>query len=167
MRSAALLALCLAACQPQSRRLLVLDLALSDPIVLDATASPWHAAGYSVEYRRFYPHLTRQDLARYRTLVLLGGREPEAPSDALTVGDLAILTEWTRQGGVVVFGYAADGEGFLDRWIVVIGAILVLGTGLAYMLIAKPYDHSEGVPEGDAVEVAAQLRSLREQSPAG
>ena len=129
MRSAALLALCLAACQPQSRRLLVLDLALSDPIVLDATASPWHAAGYSVEYRRFYPHLTRQDLARYRTLVLLGGREPEAPSDALTVGDLAILTEWTRQGGVVVFGYAADGEGFLDRWIVN-RWLAAMGTGL-------------------------------------
>jgi len=35
------------------------------------------------------------------------------------------------------------------------------------MFIAKPYDHSEGVPEGDAIEVAAQLRSLREQSPAG
>jgi amino acid transporter len=60
-----------------------------------------------------------------------------------------------------------DADTFLDRWIVVIGAILVLGTGLAYMLIAKPYDHSEGVPEGDAVEVADQLRSLREQSPAG
>jgi hypothetical protein len=59
------------------------------------------------------------------------------------------------------------GDTFLDRWIVIIGAILVFTTGLAYMLIAKPYDRSEGVPEGDAVEVAAQLRSLREQSPAG
>src|SRR5881396_2256242 len=117
MRSIALLALSLAACQPQSRRLLLLDLALSDPIVLDATAAPWHAVGYTVEYRRFYPHLTRQDLDRYRVLMLLGGREPEAPSDALTLGDVAVLTEWTRRGGVVVFGYAGDGEGFLDRWI--------------------------------------------------
>ncbi|MGH7416465.1 MAG: hypothetical protein ACREKB_01640, partial [Candidatus Rokuibacteriota bacterium] len=80
MRFVALLALCLAACQPQSRRLLLLDLALSDPLVLGATADPWHAAGYTVEYRRFYPHLTRQDLARYRVLVLLGGRQPETPS---------------------------------------------------------------------------------------
>jgi hypothetical protein len=56
---------------------------------------------------------------------------------------------------------------FLDRWIVVIGAVLVFVTGLAYMFIAKPYDRSEGVPEGDAVEVAAQLRSLRQESPAG
>jgi amino acid transporter len=56
---------------------------------------------------------------------------------------------------------------FLDRWIVVIGAVLVFITGLAYMFIAKPYDRSEGVPEGDAVEVADQLRSLRQESPAG
>ena len=48
---------------------------------------------------------------------------------------------------------------FIDRWIVVIGAILVLGTGLAYMLIAKPYDHSEGIPEGDAVEVRPNCRA--------
>jgi len=129
VRRVVLLALGLAACQPQSRRLLLLDLTLSDPVVLDATAGPWHAAGYSVEYRRFYPHLTRQDLVRYRTLVLLGGREPEAPSDALTLGDVAILTEWTRQGGVVVFGYAADGEGFLDRWIVN-RWLAAMGTGL-------------------------------------
>ncbi len=132
MRSAAVLALCVAACQPQARRLLLVDLALSDPIVLDATAAPWHAVGYTVEYRRFYPHLTRQDLDRYRVLVLLGGREPETPSDALTLGDVAELTEWTRQGGVVVFGYAGDGEGFLDRWIMnrwlsAIGTGLVIG----------------------------------------
>ncbi len=124
-----LAALLLTACQPQSSRLLLLDLALSDPIVLDATAAPWHAAGYSVEYRRFYPHLTHQDLDRYRVLVLLGGREPEAPSDALTLGDLAMLTEWLRRGGVVVFGYAADGEGFLDRW-VMNRWLAAMGTGL-------------------------------------
>jgi len=131
MRRAPLLAvlLAVAACQPQARRLLLLDLALSDPVVLDATASPWHDVGYTVEYRRFYPHLTRADLARYRTIVLLGGREPEAPSDALTLGDIALLTEWTQQGGVVVFGYAGDGEGFLDRW-VMNRWLAALGTGL-------------------------------------
>lgn len=122
----------LAACQPQARRVLLLDLALSDPLVLEATAAPWHEVGYNVEYRRFYPHLTRADLARYRTLLLLGGREPEAPSDALTLGDLAILTEWVHRGGVVVLGYAGDGEGFLDRWIMnrwlaALGAGIVIG----------------------------------------
>ena len=129
MKRALLIALLTAACQPQSRQLLLLDLALSDPVVLSATAAPWHEVGYTVEYRRFYPHLTRADLTRYHTLVVLGGREPEAASDALTLGDVALITEWTRQGGVVVFGYAGDGEGFLDRW-VMNRWLAAMGTGL-------------------------------------
>lgn len=105
-----------AACQPESRQLLLLDLALSDVAAVTGTAEPWRAVGYAVDYRRFYPHLTRHDLERYRTVVWLLGREPEVPSDALTAGDLALLTEWVLRGGVVVLGYDADGEGSLDRW---------------------------------------------------
>ena len=108
--------LALAACQSQATRLLLLDLALTEPALLDGTAQPWSDAGYTVEYRRFYPHLARADLERYRVLIFLLGREPEAPSDALTAGDLALLTSWMLRGGVVVLGYDADGEGFLDRW---------------------------------------------------
>jgi len=108
--------LLLAACQPQARRLLLLDLALSEPALLNGTVQPWRDEGYAVEYRRFYPHLARADLERYRVLLFLLGREPEAPSDALTAGDLALLTEWVLRGGVVVLGYDADGEGYLDRW---------------------------------------------------
>ena len=117
MRSLCLfLLLLVAACQTEARRLLVVDLTLADPITLETTAAPWHASGYRVEYRRFYPHLTRQDLARYRTVLVLGGRQPESLSDALTIGDLAILTEWIRRDGVVVLAYTDDG-GALDRWI--------------------------------------------------
>ena len=105
-----------AACQTESRRLLVVDFTLADPLTLEATAAPWHAAGYRVEYRRFYPHLTRQDLTRYRTVLVLGGREPESPSDALSIGDLAILSEWVHRDGVVVLGYT-DGNVSLDRWV--------------------------------------------------
>src|SRR6266567_143274 len=108
--------LLLSACQPQARRLLVLDLALSEPALLNGTVQPWRDEGYNVEYRRFYPHLVRADLDRYRVLLFLLGREPEAPSDALTAGDLALLTEWVLRGGVAVLGYDADGEGYLDRW---------------------------------------------------
>ncbi len=108
--------LLLAACQPQARRVLLLDLALSEPALLNGTVQPWRDEGYAVEYRRFYPHLARTDLERYRVLLFLLGREPEAPSDALTAGDLALLTEWVLRGGVVVLGYDADGEGYLDRW---------------------------------------------------
>src|SRR5437773_10051537 len=108
--------LLLCACQPQARRLLLLDLAVSEAGLLNSTVQPWRDEGYAVEYRRFYPHLARADLGRYRVLLFLLGREPEAPSDALTAGDLALLTEWVLRGGVVVLGYDADGEGHLDRW---------------------------------------------------
>src|SRR5919108_5257775 len=104
------------ACQPRARRLLVLDLALSEPALLNGTVQPWRDEGYNVESRRFYPHLARADLDRYRVLLFLLGREPEGPSVALTAGDLALLTEWVLRGGVVVLGYDADGEGYLDRW---------------------------------------------------
>ena len=82
----ALLLLC-AACHPQAGQVLVLDLAMSDPALLEGTARPWHDAGFTVEYRRFYPHLTKADLSRYRVLLFLLGRGPEVPSDALTAGD--------------------------------------------------------------------------------
>src|SRR5205807_4517027 len=63
MRRAGLTAiLLLSACQPQARRLLVLDLALSEPPLLNGTVQPWRDEGYNVEYRRFYPHLVRADL---------------------------------------------------------------------------------------------------------
>lgn len=114
----AFLLLLTAACQPEAGRLLVVDFTLADPLTLEATAAPWHDAGYRVEYRRFYPHLTRLDLTRYRTVLLLGGLEPEGFSDALTIGDLAILAEWTRRDGVVVLGYTpGENGGTLDRWI--------------------------------------------------
>src|SRR5207249_10595315 len=120
--------LLLAACQP--RRLVLLAVALSDSVVLQSAARHWHDRGYTVEYRRFYPHLTRQDLKRYRTVIVLGGREPEGPSDGLSAGDLAILNEWLGRGGVVVLGYAGDGEGYLDRWIAN-RWLEALGAGLA------------------------------------
>ena len=146
------LLLLVAACQTEARRLLVLDLTLADPLSLEATAAPWHAAGYRVEYRRFYPHLTRNDLTRYRTVLVLGGRQPESLSDALTIGDLAILNEWVRRDGVVVLGYAED-AGALDRWImnrwllsqgagIAIGRGWEPGPGRARLLDATPLPHS-------------------------
>ena len=53
---------------------------------------------------------------------------------------------------------------FLDDWVVAIGSVIVMGTGLLYMFIAKPDRHSEGVAEDDAIEVANLLRSLRKDA---
>lgn len=52
-------------------------------------------------------------------------------------------------------------ETFLDRWIVAIGLAVVAGSGLLYLLVARPDRHSSHIPEGDAVEVAQQLHELR------
>jgi amino acid transporter len=54
-----------------------------------------------------------------------------------------------------------DAGTFLDRWIVAIGVAIVAGSGLLYLLIARPDRHSDGVPEGDAIEVARHLRQIR------
>jgi hypothetical protein len=50
---------------------------------------------------------------------------------------------------------------FLDKWIVAIGLVVVVGVGLTYMLLARPYQHSDDVGEGDAIEVAEKLRAMR------
>jgi hypothetical protein len=141
--AAGLVLLLLAACQPAARRALLLDLALSDPVVLSGTAAPWRDAGYTVEYRQFFPHLARTDLGRYHTLLVLFGGEPEAPADALTAGDVAVLHEWVVRGGVVVLGYDADGEGSLDRWtanrwLAYEGAGIAIGDRLLEDTTARP-----------------------------
>jgi hypothetical protein len=120
----------LLACAPAERRVLVLDLALSDPALIESTAAPWAAAGYAVDYRPRYPHLTRADLGRYGVVLCLGGPAPARWSDALSGGDLALLTEWVPRGGVLVLGYAGDDHGALDRW-VMNRWLAAMGAGIA------------------------------------
>jgi len=48
--------------------------------------------------------------------------------------------------------------------VVAIGLAIVMGTGLLYLFIARPDRHSADVPDGDAIEVADLLRSLRAKS---
>src|ERR1043166_3601057 len=180
MRSVRLTAvLLLCACQPQARRLLVLDLALSEPALLNGTVQPWRDEGYNVEYRRFYPHLARADLDRYRVLLFLLGREPEAPSDALTAGDLALLTEWVLRGGVAVLGYDADGEGYLDRWTTnrwldFLGTGISIGDRLledtttrALTTTRRPQPWAEGGTGGDEPRCAPPRRGPPRPGPGG
>jgi amino acid transporter len=58
----------------------------------------------------------------------------------------------------------ADAASFLDRWVVAIGLAIVMGSGLLYLLLARPDRHSSQIPEGDAVEVAAHLRRIRAEA---
>lgn len=62
---------------------------------------------------------------------------------------------------IVLLGWPGDASlSFLDRWIVLIGLGVVVGTGVLYMIAAQPYGHSNAA-EGDAIEVAARLRRER------
>ncbi|HJS44514.1 MAG TPA: hypothetical protein VJ755_13680 [Gemmatimonadales bacterium] len=180
MKSLGVTLLCiLAACQPSANRLLLLDMSLGDPLVVEAVATPWHEAGYRVEHRRFYPHLTRADLTRYRTLVILGGREPERLSDALTLGDLAILHEWVggdvRRGreGVVVLAYTSDGRtpaGSLDRWtmnqwLASLGAGIRIGETPPPGAPAVPLPHSSLDNAGFAAFPVGRNQTLQVRDP--
>ncbi|ETD33266.1 APC family permease [Williamsia sp. D3] len=72
--------------------------------------------------------------------------------------------------GALIFGVLAmivlakpssePGLAFYDRWIALIGFLVVLGVGLAYLFIAKP-ERNSTAPEGDAIEVAERLSSAR------
>jgi amino acid transporter len=55
---------------------------------------------------------------------------------------------------------------FVDRWIVALGLVIVAGTGLLYLFLARPDRHSDQVPEGDALEVAEHLRQIRRDASA-
>jgi amino acid transporter len=55
----------------------------------------------------------------------------------------ALNLAWPRGG---------DDVAWTDRWIVVIGCAIVAGTGVAYMLLGRPYERSDA-PYGDATSV--------------
>ena len=60
-----------------------------------------------------------------------------------------------------------DSGVLLDDWIVAIGIAVVAGSGLLYLLLARPDRHSDGVPEGDAIEVARSLQQIRRSARTG
>jgi amino acid transporter len=63
-------------------------------------------------------------------------------------------------GAIYLLAQPADVASFFDRWIVLIGLAVVIGSGLLYMFIAKPYGKSQA-PENDAIAYAAELRQKR------
>ncbi|MNV95855.1 hypothetical protein D3C71_1907950 [compost metagenome] len=45
----------------------------------------------------------------------------------------------------------------IDRWIALVGVVVVIVVGWLYMVIAKPHRNSTA-PEGDAIEMANMMR---------
>jgi amino acid transporter len=84
------------------------------------------------------------------------------------------LGRWGTLVNVVALAYGifaiilllqpAEADAFIDRWVTLVGLVVVSGSGLMYLFIARPDRHSGDVPEGDAVEVAARLRRIRAEA---
>ncbi|MNI86204.1 hypothetical protein D3C81_2051670 [compost metagenome] len=51
----------------------------------------------------------------------------------------------------------------LDRWIAIVGVLVVVVTGWLYLVIAKPHLRSDA-PEGDAVSFANAMRAKSARS---
>jgi amino acid transporter len=87
------------------------------------------------------------------------------PAGLWNLGSLGLLVNVVALAygifAIVLLLRPADTDVFLDRWIVLIGLVVVGGVGLVYLLVARPDRHSTSVPEGDAIEVADQLRRIR------
>lgn len=85
------------------------------------------------------------------------------PAGEWTMGRYGILVNVLALAygvaAIILLGAPADASlQFLDRWIVLFGLAMVLGLGLLYMVLAKPYGRSSA-PADDALEFAAALRT--------
>ena len=87
------------------------------------------------------------------------------PAGEWTVGrwgmPINILALLYGVSAIYLLAQPAESESFFDQWIVLIGLTVVIGSGLLYMLIAKPYGKSNA-PENDAIAHAAAMRAQRQ-----
>lgn len=60
--------------------------------------------------------------------------------------------------GIWLLAQPADSSSFIDRWTVLVGLAVVVGSGLLYMALARPFGRSSA-PENDAIEYAHRLRT--------
>ncbi|MEB0917268.1 hypothetical protein VC891_20835, partial [Citrobacter freundii] len=51
---------------------------------------------------------------------------------------------------------AYDSSDFIDRWTVLFGLAIVVGSGLIYMFLTRPFGRS-AAPENDAIAYASKL----------
>ncbi|MEW7314780.1 APC family permease [Buttiauxella gaviniae] len=82
------------------------------------------------------------------------------PAGEWTIGSWGILVNVLALAyglcGIWLLAQPAEGESFVDRWTVLVGLAIVIGSGLIYMFITKPFGRSNA-PENDAIEHARKL----------
>ncbi len=83
------------------------------------------------------------------------------PAGPFSLGGVGILVNVLALAygvfAIVLLAIPGKSGVFLDDWIALIGLGIVVGTGLLYLLIARP-DRKSSAPEGDAIAVAKLLR---------
>ena len=87
------------------------------------------------------------------------GWRPAGPFNLGTAG-YAINVAALAWGVFAIILLAIPGSSgdFAADWVVLLGLGVVFGTGLIYLLVARP-DRKSDAPSGDAIEVAAKLRA--------
>lgn len=99
-----------------TRRLLILDYALATPEINEGVAVPYLQSGWEVEYRPYFPNLTRTDPDDYQAIALLAGRTPAFPSGLMSEHEVPLAVEFVRNGGLLILGPNLDGgEGANER----------------------------------------------------
>ncbi len=93
------------------------------------------------------------------------------PAGSWTLGKLGMAVNVAALAygitGMVLLARPGSADlAFLDRWIALIGFLIVLAAGLLYLFIAHP-ERKSSAPEGDALDVAERIHALRERSTAG
>lgn len=82
------------------------------------------------------------------------------PAGEWTVGSWGIIVNILALAygmcGIWLLAQPADSASFMDRWTVLVGLAIVIGSGLIYMLVCKPFGRSNA-PENDAIEYARKL----------
>lgn len=76
------------------------------------------------------------------------------PQGAFSMGSwgwiISILALVWQVFGMYIVIRPAEGDNWVTNWLVALSALVVLGAGLIYMVVAKPYKNST-VPAGDAI----------------
>ncbi|MGB7801460.1 APC family permease [Buttiauxella sp.] len=84
------------------------------------------------------------------------------PAGEWTVGSWGLIVNILALAyglcGIWLLAQPADSANFMDRWTVLVGLAIVIGSGLIYMLVSKPFGRSSA-PENDAIEYARKLNA--------
>ena len=92
-----------------TRRLLILDYALPTPEINEGVALPYVQSGWEVDYRPYYPNLTRSDPEHYPAIALLAGRTPAFPSGLMSEHEVPLAVDFVRKGGLLILGPNLEG----------------------------------------------------------